>query len=302
MELNVGARPLPYEIRVSPGWNLISIPRDPEETAIGGALAAAESLSTVMGYQNGDWLTARKTGDGWEGSLTELRGGYGYWALAHADETIPVALVRPDRFAPAPSVPVSRGWNLLGALDAERNSPGEPSSATDGNADRCFADIDWEVAYSLERNSAKAQRSGLGKNRSRGHRERLYPQRERLLGVGQRTRRAGRMRRAQPRGRDRRAVAGPPNAMAPSARERLLRISQAIEKIAQYTDGKDFTDYMSDAMLRDAVERNLTIIAEATLALAYAERVELRVDWDFRRPSFAVDPCAFSDSLDNLDL
>lgn len=75
------------------------------------------------------------------------------------------------------------------------------------------------------------------------------------------------MRRAQPRGRDRRAVAGPPNAMAPSARERLLHINQAIEKIAQYTDGKDFTDYMSDAMLRDAVERNLTIIAEATLSL-----------------------------------
>lgn len=155
MEWNIGNPPLPYEILVSPGWNLISVPRDPEETAIGGALAAAESLSTVMGYQNGDWLTARKTGDGWQGNLTELRGGYGYWALAQANETIPVALVRPDRSAPAPSVPVSYGWNLLGALDAARNSPGEPPSSTDGSADRCFADIDWEVAYSLERNSAK---------------------------------------------------------------------------------------------------------------------------------------------------
>lgn len=54
--------------------------------------------------------------------------------------------------------------------------------------------------------------------------------------------------------------------MAPSARERLLHINQAIEKIAQYTNGKEFADYASDAMLRDAVERNLTIIAEATLA------------------------------------
>ena len=155
MKRSIGAPPLPYEIRVSPGWNLISVPRDPEETAIGCALAAAESLSTVMGYHNGDWLTARKTGDGWQGDLAELRGGYGYWALARANETIPVALVRPDPSAPAPSVPVSRGWNLLGALDAERNSPGEPPSATDGGADRRFADIDWEVAYSLERNSAK---------------------------------------------------------------------------------------------------------------------------------------------------
>ena len=55
--------------------------------------------------------------------------------------------------------------------------------------------------------------------------------------------------------------------MAPSARERLLHINQAIEKIAQYANGKDFADYASDAMLRDAVERNLTIIAEAILAL-----------------------------------
>ena len=55
--------------------------------------------------------------------------------------------------------------------------------------------------------------------------------------------------------------------MAPSARERLLHINQAIEKIARCANGKDFTDYASDAMLRDAVERNLTIIAEATLAL-----------------------------------
>ena len=47
--MKVGARSLPYEIRVSPGWNLISVPRDPEETAVGGALAAAESLSTVTG-------------------------------------------------------------------------------------------------------------------------------------------------------------------------------------------------------------------------------------------------------------
>ena len=155
MQRNIGNRPSLYEIRVSPGWNLISVPRDPEETAIGVALAAAESFSTLMGYQNGDWLTARKTDDGWQGSLTEIRGGYGYWAFAHADETIPVALVRPDGFAPAPSVPVSRGWNLLGALDAARNAPGEPLSADGGAAVRCFAGIDWEVAYSLERNSAK---------------------------------------------------------------------------------------------------------------------------------------------------
>ena len=155
MKSRIGNGQHPYEIRVSPGWNLISVPRDPEETAIGDVLAGAESISTMMGYQNGDWLTARKTNDGWQGSLTEFRGGYGYWAFADANETIPVALVRPDRFSPALSVPVSYGWNLLGALDAARNSAGEPPSATDGSADRCFADIDWEVAYSLERNSAK---------------------------------------------------------------------------------------------------------------------------------------------------
>ena len=73
----------PYEIKVSPGWNLISLPATPLEPAIGSVLENNPYISPVLGYQEGDWVTAIQQEDGtWRGRLTELTGGYGYWIHA----------------------------------------------------------------------------------------------------------------------------------------------------------------------------------------------------------------------------
>jgi uncharacterized protein with HEPN domain len=47
----------------------------------------------------------------------------------------------------------------------------------------------------------------------------------------------------------------------------LWHIAQASELIARFTAGRSFDDYPEDAMLRAAVERQFTIIGEATVAL-----------------------------------
>lgn len=47
------------------------------------------------------------------------------------------------------------------------------------------------------------------------------------------------------------------------ARKRLYDALQAGRMIAQFTDGRTFEDYESDAMLRAAVERKFEIIGEA---------------------------------------
>jgi uncharacterized protein with HEPN domain len=44
-------------------------------------------------------------------------------------------------------------------------------------------------------------------------------------------------------------------------------IAQAAELIAQFTAGKTFDDYMADAMVRAAVERQFEIIGEALVQL-----------------------------------
>lgn len=45
---------------------------------------------------------------------------------------------------------------------------------------------------------------------------------------------------------------------------RLEDIAQAIDKIGRFLDGKSFGDFSSDALVHDAVVRNLEIISEAS--------------------------------------
>ena len=49
-----------------------------------------------------------------------------------------------------------------------------------------------------------------------------------------------------------------------SPRERLRDIATAIEKIERFLAGKNFEDFSSDALVHDAVVRNLEVISEAS--------------------------------------
>jgi uncharacterized protein with HEPN domain len=49
-----------------------------------------------------------------------------------------------------------------------------------------------------------------------------------------------------------------------SARERLLDIEGAIAKIDRFVAGKSFDDFRTDALVHDAVIRNLEIVSEAS--------------------------------------
>ncbi len=46
----------------------------------------------------------------------------------------------------------------------------------------------------------------------------------------------------------------------------MYDIQQAVVRISEFTQGKRFEDYQSEAMLRAAVERQFEIIGEALLA------------------------------------
>lgn len=54
---------------------------------------------------------------------------------------------------------------------------------------------------------------------------------------------------------------------ARSIRQRLQDILDAIARIERFTRGKSFEDFLADAMLRDAVERNIERISETSCRL-----------------------------------
>ena len=63
----------------------------------------------------------------------------------------------------------------------------------------------------------------------------------------------------------------------------LWDVGQASDRIAAFVQGHDFDDYLSDAMLRSAVERQLEIVGEAFGRLARdAPEIAARLP-DFRR-------------------
>lgn len=62
--------------------------------------------------------------------------------------------------------------------------------------------------------------------------------------------------------------------------ERLQDIAQCIEKIGQFLEGKTFDDFSHNAMLHDAVVRNLEIISEASRHITKELKAEVpEVPW-----------------------
>ena len=96
----------PYKISVTPGWNLISLPAHAAGVWDRGVCWPNNPyISPVLGYQEGDWVTAIQEEDGtWRGRLTEIKGGYGYWVHARTFETIETMLTETDPASVLPTV------------------------------------------------------------------------------------------------------------------------------------------------------------------------------------------------------
>ena len=143
----------PYEVPLLPGWNLISLPGTPLDQNIESVMVAT-SASAVLGYRQGNWESAIRTEaeDGtssWQGSLTSLEGGYGYWIQTDGFESIETLIPEVDPASTLPTVPVAGGWNLLGVIDVRQAAAGK-SPLLKSEADDYFTSVPWRVAYSFE--------------------------------------------------------------------------------------------------------------------------------------------------------
>ena len=139
----------PYEIELTPGWNLVSVPGTPLDSSTGAVMGNTNEATIVLAYQDDEWLTAVNDQGEWRGTLTDIVGGYGYWVQTTAFESIETLIPETDTSSVLPTARVIKGWNLLGVVDVAQADAGDaPSGGAD--PDDYFNNFDWRVAYSFE--------------------------------------------------------------------------------------------------------------------------------------------------------
>ena len=124
----------PFSKRLSPGWNLVSLPGQPADSSIASVFGPGVEVRTVYTYDPvvpGGWQVAvRETLDSdWQGDLTEITGMRGYWVLSDAIQDWEVSIPRLAGGAAGtgtpiqpPVIPLYAGWNLIPVTDVKGNA------------------------------------------------------------------------------------------------------------------------------------------------------------------------------------
>ena len=133
----------PFEKRLSPGWNLVSLPGEPADSSIASVFGPGVEVRTVYTYDPvipGGWQVAvRETLDSdWQGDLTEINGQRGYWVLSDAIQDWEVSIPRLSGGAAGtgtpiqpPVIPLYAGWNLIPVTDISGNGAGGDTLSAD---------------------------------------------------------------------------------------------------------------------------------------------------------------------------
>ena len=114
-----------YDITLSPGANLISLPLIPEERNIEAVLGTIlHRVETVWQYDTSGAVPRwRSYAPGAPSDLRVMRDGPGYWV--HLKQGGDAVLTVTGREATGPARRVARGWNLVGFTATSPQSPGE---------------------------------------------------------------------------------------------------------------------------------------------------------------------------------
>ena len=124
----------PFEKRLSPGWNLVSLPGEPADSSIASVFGPGVEVRTVYSYDpvipDGWQVAVRETLDSdWQGDLTEITGQRGYWVLSDAIQDWEVSIPRLAGGASGtgtpiqpPVIPMYAGWNLIPVTDVSGNA------------------------------------------------------------------------------------------------------------------------------------------------------------------------------------
>ena len=127
--------------RLSPGWNLVSIPGEPADSDISVVFGSDVEVRTIYTYDPvipGGWMVAvRETLDSeWQGDLMDITARRGYWVLSDAIQDWDVSIPRIAGGAVGTGTPIQppvialyAGWNLVPVIDVTGNFDGDGISA-----------------------------------------------------------------------------------------------------------------------------------------------------------------------------
>ena len=141
-----------YELPLKPGLNLVSLPGNPASTAIDDVLGDVTSVDLVVSYEVlvagfARWRTAERnsTTGLFEGTLSKIDGQHAYWM--RTDTFVDVeAVIAPLAYNEVPpTIPVSKGWNLVPVTDVALSDAG-----TEIPADDYLASITWTVGWTFD--------------------------------------------------------------------------------------------------------------------------------------------------------
>ena len=125
-----------FDITLSPGANLISLPLVPDDIGIEAVLAGIlDRVETVWQYDTSGAVPRwRSYAPGAPSDLRVMRDGLGYWVLVKDGGAGDAVLTVTGREETGPARRVVRGWNLVGYTSTSPQSPGEYLGALGGSA------------------------------------------------------------------------------------------------------------------------------------------------------------------------
>ena len=137
-------------IGLLPGWNLVSLPGTPADTAINSVITNAQ-VDTVLTYDPtvpGGWLTAvRDSGGDLVGTLAAIDADRGYWVHTTNDDPIKVDIPGFSGGSQQlpPAIALVQGWNLVPAVSITG-----AAVASTMDSDTYFTGLDWTRAYGFD--------------------------------------------------------------------------------------------------------------------------------------------------------
>jgi hypothetical protein len=149
IEFEVKARSA-YSVGMFAGWNLVSLPGTPANSAIDSVLPSTHPATNVLTFANGAWQVATRSDGTWEGSLTQIDGLHAYWVNTTSSAPIKTLLQLPAAGTAntLPTVAVVSGWNLVPVIDlAQKKQDSVGDDVADKTGAAYFTSISWSVAY-----------------------------------------------------------------------------------------------------------------------------------------------------------